>query len=456
MKMITKGLWIATFAIVAIGAMALGAGYLTPDQALAGVVMAEGVAAADLKALEAAVKKALDAMGENVKKVQDTATQALEESKKFGGVIEAKTNDKLTALGEAGTKISAELVELRAKVTDLAQAADKRPGGPEAQKTAGQLIAESPQYAAMLASGEFKMSTVKLPRNTIASPEPYTNDQPLVPADRRPGIVMPAQRRLTIRDLIPQLRTNANLVEFCRELVFTNNAGPQFDSTSPTNQREGAVKNQSNITFELANAPVVTLAHWIGASRQVLKDAAMLRGYIDTRLQYGIKLEEEDELLNSAGANGELTGLISGGTAFTGGSTNQTFLDTLLKAFLQVSLAEYGASGVVMHPQDWTALQLAKDTTGRYIFSDPQSMTAPRVWGKPVVATPSITQGTWVTGAFDLACAIYDNEDVNIRVSDSHNDFFTRNLVAILCEERLALTIYRPTAIVTGSVSYAG
>jgi HK97 family phage major capsid protein len=449
-------LWGATFALLAGLALALCINIVTPDQVLAGVVMAEGVAVADFKAMETAVKAAMKAMEENAKRFQDTATTAIEELKRNGGVMEAKTNDVLAQLGTVRADLGAKVTDALAKVNDLALAADKRPGGPEAQKSAGQLVAESPQYKAMLASGEFKSGIISMPRATIASPEPYSNDQPLVPAQRLPGIAVAPQRRLTIRDLLPQLRATSNLVEFCRELVFTNNAGPQFDATSPTNQREGATKNQSNITFELASAPVVTLAHWIGASRQVLKDATMLRGYIDTRLAYGLKLEEEDELLNSAGANGELTGLVSSATAFTGASTNQTFLDTLLKAFLQVSLAEDEASAVVMHPQDWTSLMLAKDTQGRYLFSDPQAMSAPRVWGKPVVPTQSMTQGTWLTGAFDIGATIWDSEDINIRVSDSHQDFFIRNLVAILCEERLALTVYRTASFVTGSVSYAG
>jgi HK97 family phage major capsid protein len=56
-------------------------------------------------------------------------------------------------------------------------------------------------------------------------------------------------------------------------------------------------------------------------------------------------------------------------------------------------------------------------------------------------------------GAFNLAAQIWDKEDATLRVSENVNDHFIRNLVAILAEERLALAIYRSSAIVTGNVS---
>ncbi|MGE5113125.1 MAG: phage major capsid protein [Acidobacteriaceae bacterium] len=41
-----------------------------------------------------------------------------------------------------------------------------------------------------------------------------------------------------------------------------------------------------------------------------------------------------------------------------------------------------------------------------------------------------------------------------VEVSREHRDFFTKNLVAILCESRLALTVYRPTAFVYGGFPF--
>lgn len=96
-------------------------------------------------------------------------------------------------------------------------------------------------------------------------------------------------------------------------------------------------------------------------------------------------------MLTGTGAAGELNGLCNNASAFTGGITNQTALDTLAKAAGQLSAGNYEPSGFIVHPNDWLAMKLLKTTTGEYLIGDPQSATAPMLWGLPVVATPSMT-----------------------------------------------------------------
>jgi HK97 family phage major capsid protein len=438
---------------IAFSALILAAVFGVVDPALAFGVMLVGDL--DMKALVKETKDALTAMQDAVKRAQDSADKAIDEVKREG-TLHKETNDKLTELATAAQDLGKNYKSLADRLQEVEQKADKKPTNDQPiVKTAGQLVAESEAIKAMIASKQFNSAPVQIDRKTIMNAT--GQNQPLVPSDRQAGIIMPSLRRLTIRDLLPQIRTTSNLIEYAKENVFTNSAGPQGGATSPTVAGgEGEVKPESNITFTLSTSAVITLAHWIAASRQVMSDAPQLQGYIDTRLQYGLKLEEEDELLNSSGTGGELNGLRNQATAFNGSNTNASALDTLLRAFTQVSLADYEASGVILHPTDWMNIMLLKDTTGRYLFSDPHSTELPRVWGKDVVPTASMTQGQFLAGAFNLACAIYDREDMSIRMSDQHEQFFVKNLVAILCEERLALVVYRPQALVAGAISHAG
>lgn len=451
-------------------ALLLGAlcafGMVDPGTALAGGVLLEA-APTDLKALEASMKAAYEKMEANLRKAQDAADKALSESQKYGGVIEAKSAETLAKVDSARLEIQNEVLTVRNQVLELAQKLGTKPQGGSGveQKSLYEIILESEEWkSASKKAGAKSMDPIVIgsfhrfggPRAAqITNPNPLSNDNPLVPAHRVPGIIVPAEQRLYIRDLIPQATTDQNLIEFAEELTFTNNARPQGD-TSPVGHGEGEQKAESAMTFQLSNAPVVTIAHWIPASRQILADAKFLQGHISGRLLYGLKLEEEEELLTGDGGAGKLRGLNVAATAFNGGATNQTVLDTLLKAILQVSLSNYEASAFVMHPVDWFNAMLLKDTQGRYLFSDPQSMVAPRIWAKPVVATQTQTVGQFLCGAFNLAAQIWDREDANVRVSENVNDHFIRNMVAILAEERLALTIYRSAAIVKGNVSHSG
>jgi HK97 family phage major capsid protein len=60
-------------------------------------------------------------------------------------------------------------------------------------------------------------------------------------------------------------------------------------------------------------------------------------------------------------------------------------------------------------------------------------------------------EGTFVTGAFGLGVQLYDREQANIRIAEQHADFFVRNAVAILAEERLAMAVKRPESVVVGT-----
>jgi HK97 family phage major capsid protein len=117
------------------------------------------------------------------------------------------------------------------------------------------------------------------------------------------------------------------------------------------------------------------------------------------------------------------------------------------------------ATGIVLNPDDWQTIQLIKESgsgisSGQYIFSDPQSAGVPQLWGRPVVESHSMTAGEFLVGAFNVGAAIWDRNDATVEVSREHGDFFVKNMVAILAEERLALTVYRPSAFVHGGFPY--
>lgn len=273
-------------------------------------------------------------------------------------------------------------------------------------------------------------------------------NQPLVPSMRLPGVIYEPNRPLTIRDLLPTGTTGSNLVEYTRENVFTNNAGPQYASPA----RENVAKRESGITFELKSAPVITLAHFIPVSKQVLADAPQLQSYINSRLMYGLKLEEEQEILNGDGTGGKLEGILKSGNhaVYNRAVSGDTKVDTLRRALTQVRLSEYTADAIVLHPADWEDIELTKATDGEYVWTNPSVMAGPQLWGRRVVTTQSIDEGEFLTGSFTMGAQIWDREQAAVQVSFEHADNFTKNMATILAEERLALTVYRPKAFVAG------
>lgn len=313
------------------------------------------------------------------------------------------------------------------------------------EKSAGEILVKSDSFKAM-AEGRSKFARVEVKTAIVNA---TGQNQPLVPSDRLSGIVTNPNRVLTIRDVLPVGRTSSNLIEFTKENVFTNNAGPQYDSPA----RENVTKPESGITFTLANAPVVTLAHWIPVSRQVLDDASQLESHVNGRLMYGLKLEEEDQLLNGNGTSGNISGILNSGnyTAYNRAVTGDTKIDTLRRAVTQGQLSEYMVDTIVMNPADWEEIELTKATDNQYILATPSGLVSPVLWGKRVIATNSIASGTFLVGAMSMGAQVWDRQDAAVQISYEDGDNFKKNMATLLCEERLALTVYRPAAFISGS-----
>ncbi len=104
-------------------------------------------------------------------------------------------------------------------------------------------------------------------------------------------------------------------------------------------------------------------------------------------------------------------------------------------------------TGTIMNPANWQTTQLSKDGQGRYYGSGPfAGAQVPTLWGLPVAVTPSIVANTALTGAYNSAAQVFRRGGIRVEASNSHSDFFVRNLTAIRGEERLALCVYRPAA----------
>lgn len=394
-----------------------------------------------------------------IKSFEDLKTEFLKQHRALSDFVK-KANGEVESIGKVSTETKSAIQSLTETLNGLGTRLDKveaksnRIGDtPDVKKSFGEQLTALDTFKSV-GSGQKGKCRLELKGLDLHVVKAITNatgqNQPLVPDHRLAGVQITPNRILTIRDLLPVGRTTSNLIQYVKENVFTNNAGPQAGN-SPTVAGENLTKNESDITFTLANAPVVTIAHFILASRQVLDDAPMLQSYIDGRLLYGLKLEEEDEILNGDGQAGNLDGLMKNATAYNRDQVTDTKIDTLRRSITQLYLSEYLPEVFILNPADWEAIELQKDSEGRYILANPQSLAGPTLWGKPVVPTNSMTQGQFLTANFTQAAQLWDRQDAAVEVSREDSDNFRKNMVTILAEERVALTIYRPTALIKGA-----
>ena len=222
---------------------------------------------------------------------------------------------------------------------------------------------------------------------------------------------------------------------------------------------EGAQKPESVYEWDVDDAPVRTIAHWVPVSRQAMDDIPQLESLIDGELRWGLDDVEDAELLLGDGTGQHLNGLYTQATAYAQPSgvsiSGETKIDRLRLAILQVELADFAPDGIVIHPTQWANIELTKDAAGGYIFANPQGVAGPVLWGRPVVSTKRIGANNFLTGNFKLAGQIFDRMDTEVRISDQDRDNFIKNMLTVRAEKRLALVVRRPAALVKGSLAIA-
>lgn len=370
--------------------------------------------------------------------IKSFCEKATEEIKSVGKVS-AETALALTKLATEGSAVLARLDEVEQKLA--------RRGGNQDQevKSIGQLFTDSEDWQAVASKGR---GTARMSLKAVTSITSATTGTggvgSAIRADRLEGIVSPNLRTFTIRDLIMPGRTASSSIEYVRESGYQNMANAVA---------EGATRPQSDLSFELKTTPVRTIGHYMLASKQVLDDVPMLQSYIDGRMRYGLAYKEEQDILGGDGIGQNLLGIIPQATAFNNAlrKVGDTKIDTLRRAILQCRIAEFRPNAIQLNPIDWADIELAKDSTGQYIWVNVGTGSEPMLWRLPIVDTNAIPSGQFLVGAFDMGAQVFDREDASVQVSTEDGNNFKNGMVTILAEERLALAVMRPESFIYGA-----
>jgi HK97 family phage major capsid protein len=389
--------------------------------------------------VELEIKQALDATRDQLK---EHAEKAVAEGMKGVSTMTQGVKETVDQLLVAKNELEARLADAEQKLSRRTTDEGKKYQTPGEQFVNSEVFRKAREDGRLFRKGQNISMELKAITSLTASAGR------LLTPDVQAGVIALPQRRATIRSLLAPGRTDKPSVQYFRELVFTNSAAPTAENTR---------KPESNITFEDALARVVKIAHFIKASTEILDDAPALESVIDQRLRYGLEYVEENQLLNGSGVGNNLSGLYTNATAFVAPITlpGATRIDILRLAMLQAELALLPATGHILNPADWAAIELTKDTTGQYIIGNPQGQIGATLWGLPVVTSMAMTADTFLTGNFRDAAQIFDRELANVVVSTENEDDFVTNKVTILAEERLALAIYRPQSLIKGDLTPA-
>lgn len=382
----------------------------------------------------------------------------------------AEKMKSVRSLQDRNKELDAE-IELRKEVKDIAGVIGAsepevrvKPGGEPIDrvvKSLGEMFVESPQYKSIqnpsergqtFSSGAVEMDT----KGTLLTSAgggglPLANLVPQV----IPGVVEKLFQRLTVADLILSGQATAQQITYPVEGTATSGAA---------GVAEGGAKPESTLGLTSRTDPVKKIATTLVTSDEMLEDAAQVQSYINGRLSLFVEIEEERQLLRGAGTN-EIVGIMDstrGINVYAGGTAAGNKAVQLFKAMNgQRGSALLEPDWIAINPSDWESIRLLTDTAGQFFGGgpfqgpygngrnfDPSNQVSGAdefLWNKPVIVTAVLGSGTALIGTRSAAQR-FVKSGVTVEATNSHSDYFTKNLVAIRAEKREALAVYRPTA----------
>jgi len=332
-------------------------------------------------------------------------------------------------------------------------------------KSLGLTVCDSPEFKAMLGGfpegripQKSRVQSAPIAVKSLFTGASSTSAGAFVVNERTDIVESLGRKPLTVRDLVAKRRTTSDAVEFVRQTSHTNNAAVVAEATSsagPTNvsgtltyNAGGGYKPEGAWAFEVVTTNVKTIAEWVPVTKRALADVAQLEGLINDELAADIAEAEEGQILNGNGSGENFTGITA-----TSGIQTQAFSTDLFTSVRKGvtklrTVGRVNPSALLVNPADAEKIDLLKDANNVYYYGGPQVIGQRTLWGVPVVESETMAEGTGLIGDFSKA-VLWDREQTTVTMTDSHSDFFVRNLVAILADERLAFGVTRPTGFCT-------
>ncbi|BCM89052.1 hypothetical protein IAD21_00895 [Abditibacteriota bacterium] len=241
-----------------------------------------------------------------------------------------------------------------------------------------------------------------------------------------------------IADYIPHTTTTMAGGRYMEETTYTNTA-----AIVP----EGTAKPEAALAFTERQFQMIKVAETLPVTDEQLADVPQIRGVIDNRLGLMVRQAVDGLLLNNTAATGFDGFLQKASVQNVAQAAGEALPTTVLRAITQIQYQPGFANPTAffMNPLDWLGYVTYQTTTGAYVVGSPSDSAIMTMWGRPIVPTNRMPQGTALIGDFQTYSEIYDREELNIRVGYIGNDFIN-NILRILAETRFTLNIYRGSA----------
>lgn len=256
---------------------------------------------------------------------------------------------------------------------------------------------------------------------------------------RQDRVVLSAERPVGVLDILPSIPTDQSAYDYMEETTFTNSAAETA---------EVGAYPEAALALTEQSVPVRKIAVFLPVSDEQLSDERRAAAYVNARLPFMLRQRADSQVLSGSGIAPNIEGFLNvTGINTQARSSGDVVFDALHKGMTKVRTTAYAEpEAVIMNPADWETLRLAQTTDGIYLLGSPADAGPKTVFGLPVVLSTAIPALTALVGAFGAHSALIMREGIELKVSDSHSDYFIKGKQAIRASMRVGLAVFRPSA----------
>ena len=219
---------------------------------------------------------------------------------------------------------------------------------------------------------------------------------------------------------------------------------------------EGGQKPESDPSYTAVTEATRKIAHFIDVTEEALTDAVGFQDMLEGELLMGLLAEENRNIISGNGAavvgtgGTDMVGLLNRSGILTyapAGAEARILSIAKGQTLLQAGSSFASPDTVIIHPTDFGLVRTYTSTANEFasgyaLGGDAQSTT---VWGMKAYVTTQIAAGTALVGNLAQAAKLHVRMAPTIKVDPYSRS--SENVVRFIAEQRLALAVPRPSAL---------
>jgi len=365
------------------------------------------------------------------------------------GAIESAKADNASAL----ESVKAELEATKASITVVKDEIEKLEAKQNRVKmnqtevkgfnvTLADAIEQNGDSLAKLARGEQKRSSFILDTKAVGNMTEAVNLTGDITRQYANQVYALPARKVHLRSLLPIGTINQGLFTFPYE---------SGGEGAPAAQTQGSSKAQVDFDITMKDAAAQYIAGYVRISRQMLDDIPAMTSFLQSRLLEKYLVAEDAQLLSGNGTAPNLQGITGVATAATGAATVD--VEQLVQAISQLETSDYSATGILVNPTDWAAIMNTKNTNSAYTLPASTVVTTDgsvSIAGIPLYKSTAIAVDKFLVGDWSMGAQIMQNQGISVQFSEMDGDNFTKNMITVRVEARIAFPIYYAGAFIYG------